>query len=69
MTAYDAYRTAQFLVSEGYTDSDVVTHADVDQAADLAGATRPVTVDDRHTVRLALDTLASPTARGQNRGL
>ena len=57
MSAHDALRTAQFLAEEGRTDSDAVTHADMDQAADLAGATRPTTSDDRHAVRLALDTI------------
>lgn len=57
MNAGDAYRTAQFLADDGRTDSDAVTHADIDMAADLAGAARPETSDDRYTVRLALDTI------------
>lgn len=57
MTAYDAYRTATVLAAHGRTDSDAVTHADMDAAADLAGANRPGTADDRHTVRAALDAL------------
>ena len=57
MTTDDAFRTAEFLAEEGRTDSDAVTHADMDQAADLAGAVRPTTSDDRHAVRLALDTI------------
>jgi hypothetical protein len=57
MSAYDAYRTAQLLASEGCTDSDAVTRNDIETAADIAGAARPQTADDRHTVRLALDAL------------
>lgn len=57
MTAYDAYRTAQVLADNGRTDSDQITHADIDTAADLGGAPHPAGQDDRHTVRLALDTL------------
>lgn len=57
MSAYDALRTAQLLAAEGCTDSDAVTHTDMDQAADLAGANRPETPGDRHAVRLALDTI------------
>ena len=59
MTAYDAYRTAALLAEEGRTDSDAVTRADIDQAADLAGAHRPETSDDRHTVRIALDAITT----------
>ena len=59
MTAYDAYRTAQALATNGHTDSDTVTHADLDTAADYAGANRPDTANDRHTIRLALDALAA----------
>ncbi|WP_406516357.1 hypothetical protein OH809_45400 (plasmid) [Streptomyces sp. NBC_00873] len=69
MTAYDAYRTAQFLAAEGRTDTDAVTRTDIDQAADLAGAGRPETATDRHTVLLALGTLAPAAARSQDRGL
>lgn len=58
MTAYDAYRTAQVLAANGRTDSDTVTHTDMDTAADLAGARRPTGPNDRHTVRIALDALA-----------
>ncbi|MDR3036167.1 MAG: hypothetical protein LBV78_24255 [Kitasatospora sp.] len=57
MNAGDAYRTAQFLADDGHLDSDAVTHADIDMAADLAGAARPETSLDRHAVRLALDTI------------
>lgn len=57
MTAYDAYLTAQTLAADGRHDSDAVTHADMDAAADIAGAPRPAGSDDRHTVRLALDTI------------
>ena len=57
MTAYDAYRTARVLADNGRTDSDAVTHADMDTAADLAAAPRPASPDDRHTVRLALDAI------------
>lgn len=57
MTAYDAYLTAQILADNGHHDSDAVTTADIDQAADIAGATRPDGPDDRHTVRIALDAI------------
>jgi hypothetical protein len=57
VTAYDAYRTAQALAANGHTTSDAVTHADLDTAADYAGANRPDTADDRHVVRLALDAI------------
>lgn len=57
MTALDAYGTAQFLADRGRTDSDSVTTADIDTAADLAGVQRPAGPDDRHTVRLALDAI------------
>lgn len=59
MTAYDAYRTAQALASDGFTASDTATTADVDAAADLAGVDRPATTDERHVVRLALDALTA----------
>lgn len=59
MTAYDAYRTAALLAAEGRTDSDAVTRADIDQAADLAGADRPQSSDDQHAVRIALDAIVS----------
>jgi hypothetical protein len=57
VTALDAYLTARTLADHGRHDSDAVTHADMDTAADLAGAQRPAGSDDRHTVRLALDTI------------
>lgn len=57
MTAYDAYRTARLLAEAGRRDSDAVTTSDMDAAADQSGARRPVSPDDRHTVRLALDIL------------
>ncbi|WP_329376165.1 hypothetical protein [Streptomyces sp. NBC_01483] len=57
MTALDAYTTAQVLADDGRVDSDAVTTADIDTAADLADAPRPTSPDDRHTVRLALDTI------------
>lgn len=57
MSAYDAYRTARFLAVEGRTDSDAVSRADIDAAADLAGVNRPASADDRHTVRAALDAI------------
>lgn len=57
MTAYDAYRTAQLLASEGRADSDAATRNDIETAADIAGAARPQNADDRHTVRLALDAI------------
>jgi hypothetical protein len=60
MTALDAYLAAQFLADDGHLDSDAVTTADIDTAADLAGAQRPADSDDRHTVRLALDTIGEP---------
>jgi hypothetical protein len=56
VTALDAYDTARVLAAHGL-DSDAVTHADMDTAADLAGAQRPAGPDDRHTVRLALDAI------------
>ncbi|MFE2710532.1 hypothetical protein ACFXKI_00725 [Streptomyces mirabilis] len=57
MTALDAYLTARTLAADGCHDSDAVTHADMDAAADLAGARRPAGSDDRHTVRAALDAI------------
>jgi hypothetical protein len=57
VTAYDAYLTARTLAADGRHDSDAVTHADIDAAADLAGARRPAGSDDRHTVRTALDAI------------
>ncbi|AVH59919.1 MULTISPECIES: hypothetical protein [Streptomyces] len=57
MTALDAYLTARTLADHGMTDSDAVTIADFDTAADLAGAHRPAGPDDRHTVRIALDAI------------
>lgn len=56
MTAYDAYRTARVLDAHGL-DSDAATTADIDTAADHAGASRPATSDDRHAVRTALDAI------------
>jgi hypothetical protein len=56
-TALDAYRTAQTLAGHSHHDSDAVTHADMDTAADLAGAARPSSSDDRNNVRLALDAI------------
>jgi hypothetical protein len=57
VTAYAAYRTAQVLAEHGRLDSDAVTTADIDTAADLAGVDRPTSPDDRHTVRIALDAI------------
>jgi hypothetical protein len=57
VTAYAAYRTALVLADSGRTDSDAVTHADIDVAADLAGVQRPDGSDDRHAVRIALDAI------------
>jgi hypothetical protein len=57
VTAYDAVLTAQTLADNDRLDSDAVTHADMDAAADLAGAQRPAGSDDRHTVRTALDVI------------
>ena len=54
MTAYDAYRTAVVLAENGHTDVDAVTHADIDAAADYAGADRPTDSNDRHTIQTAL---------------
>lgn len=67
MTPLAAYETARVLAAHGL-DSDTATHADIDTAADHAGATRPGTTDDRHTVRLALDVLntASASASSEN---
>jgi hypothetical protein len=52
-----AERMARILADDGHTDSDVVTHADIDAAADIAGVSRPAGPDDRHAVRTALDTI------------
>jgi hypothetical protein len=56
VTAYAAYRTAQALAEHGL-DSDTATRADIDAAADYAGAQRPSDSNDRHTVRIALDAI------------
>jgi hypothetical protein len=58
VTAGDAYRTAQALAGHGHHDSDAVTHADIDAAADYAGAQRPDCPGDRQAVRIALDVIA-----------
>lgn len=58
MTPYDAYLTARTLADHGL-NSDNATHADIDAAADHAGAQRPDGADDRHTIRIALDALAA----------
>jgi hypothetical protein len=70
VTALDAYDTAQALADHGRLDSDAVTHADIDAAADLVGAQRPAGSDDRHTVRTALDALntESVSASSENSG-
>lgn len=57
MSTHDAYRTAKVLADNGHTDSDAVTHADIDTAADIAGVARPASSTDRHTVRGALDAI------------
>ncbi|MFD7185542.1 hypothetical protein ACFV90_36970 [Streptomyces sp. NPDC059904] len=57
MTALDAYRTARFLADDGRHDPDAVTHADMDTAADLAGANRPTNDNDRHSIRAAIDAI------------
>jgi len=57
VTAYDAYLTAQTLAEHGLLDSDAVTHADIDAAADHTGVDRPACPDDRHAVRTALDAI------------
>lgn len=59
MTAYDAYRTGLALAEHGLLDSDAVTHADMDAAADHAGASRPADSIDRHAVRTALDAIGA----------
>ncbi|MHC3450780.1 hypothetical protein [Streptomyces prasinus] len=59
MSAYDAYRTARTLAQDGLLDSDALTIADMDAAADQAGARRPEEADDRHAVRAALDSIRS----------
>lgn len=59
VTAYDAYLTARTLAADGRTDPDTVTHADMDTAADLAGACRPADTGDRHTIRIALDAIGT----------
>lgn len=56
MTALDAYETARILADHGLTP-DAATHADIDAAADHAGAPRPTGADDRHAVRIALDAI------------
>ncbi|MFE9461674.1 hypothetical protein [Streptomyces californicus] len=60
MTAYDAYLAARLLAASGRTDTDAVTTADMDAAADIAGADRPSSGHDRQAVRLALDTITQP---------
>jgi len=60
VTAYDAYLTAQALAAHGH-DSDTPTHADIDAAADHAGAERPDGPDDRHAIQTALDALLLST--------
>ncbi|WP_098007888.1 hypothetical protein [Streptomyces sp. sk226] len=60
MTAYDAYLTARLLAASGRTDTDAVTTADMDAAADMAGADRPGSGHGRQTVRLALDAITQP---------
>jgi hypothetical protein len=59
VTAYDAYLTALALAGHGRTDSDAVTRADIDAAADHAGAPRPDGSHDRDTVRTALDAITT----------
>ena len=58
MTAYDAYLTARTLADHGL-DSDSATRADLDAAADHAGAPRPDSAHDRDTVRAALDAITT----------
>lgn len=57
MTAYDAYLTAQALAEHGFPESDAITRADYDAAADQAGAARPADGHDRYVVRVALDAI------------
>jgi hypothetical protein len=59
VTAYAAYLIATALAAHGRTDSDAVTHADMDAAADHAGTPRPDGPHDRDTVRAALDAIAN----------
>lgn len=56
----DAYRTALVLVENGVVNSDASTEADICMAAELSGSSRPESTDDRMTVRMAVDTLATP---------
>lgn len=57
MTVSDAHHIARILALHGHTDSDALTTADMDVAADLAGACRPEGSDDRHAIRAVLDTI------------
>lgn len=59
MTCYDAYLTAVALTEHGRHDTDAVTRADIDAAADYVGARRPDGPHDRHAVRTALDALTA----------
>lgn len=59
MTTDNAYETARALAEHGFVDSDVVTHADMDAAADYAGVQRPVDSSGRHAVRAALDEIGA----------
>lgn len=56
-TAYDALRTAQVLADHGFTDSDAVTRADLEAAADYTGVNRPADSSDRHAIHTALDAI------------
>ncbi|MEU5596833.1 hypothetical protein [Streptomyces sp. NPDC020298] len=58
MTAYDAYLTARALADHGL-DSDGATTADMDAAADLAGAPRPDGPGEQAVVRMALDAITT----------
>jgi hypothetical protein len=54
VTAYDAYLTARALHDHGISPDEVTT-ADFDAAADYAGTPRPTSLDERSTIRLALE--------------
>jgi hypothetical protein len=56
VTALNAYDTARVLAAHGL-NSDTATTADMNAAADHAGADRPADSHDRHTVRIALDAI------------
>lgn len=59
MTAWTACLTARVLADHGHTDSDTVTRADMDAAADHANTDRPDSPADRDMIRLALDAITT----------